>query len=515
MLTQDDIIYFIMTDRFANGEPDNDFDVNPQDPHSYHGGDFTGIEDRIPYLQNLGVTALWITPVYQQINPADHHRGFHGDAYHGYWPLDFEKVDPHLYKPKPGIPAGSKRYLKDLVDQLHAAGIKVILDMVVNHTGYDHPATAGDLSYAIKPHWFNTPRGENEVGDIGSWLNSLPDLKQDEPEVADYFTSVIADWIEETGVDCIRMDTAKHVESTFWHYYKNTVKSKYPNVSLLGEVLTYDIDQVSTYQRYFAFDSLFDFPLQLAMQRIFVDGGSFLELSSPFVRHNQGGSGILNHDTMYTNHNRLVTLLDNHDLGARFFTRLLDRSQGNRGWALQMLKLALTTLFTTRGVPQLYYGTEIALEGGDYHWNRPDMPWHVFGNGLSPEKGTEQYEIFEHTRRMIKLRKSSEALRYGDHIPLHVTDRCYVYLRNYRDDWMITAIHLGDGDMEYPLVVDIAGNPELPPHLRAKIMSQQYVDVLEVCHAGVIEDGMLKLNMPKHSASVLMPLTNAFTYILN
>ncbi len=510
MLTQDDIIYFIMTDRFSNGDTGNDFDVDPNNPQAFHGGDFEGIVDRIPYLQSLGITALWITPVFEQINMPEH--GAYG--YHGYWPLNFEKIDSHLYKPKPGIPAGSKRYLKDLVDQLHAAGIKVIFDMVVNHTGYLHPALAGDNSGPIKQHWFNRPRGEQEIGDIGSWLTGLPDLKQDEPEVADYFTSVIADWIEETGIDCIRMDTAKHVESIFWQYYKTTVKSKFPTITLLGEVLEFDIDKVSAYQKHFAFDSLFDFPLQNAIERVFIGGESFSLLSTPYSSLRDQGNGVLNHDTMYTNHNQLVTLLDNHDLPGRFFTNALNKGMGNRGWALQILKLALTLQLTTRGIPQIYYGTELGLEGGSAPDNRRDMPWHLIGNGLTPDKGTEAFDVFDHVRRMIKLRRSSPALRYGDQITLHVDDRRYVYLRSYRDDWMIIAINLSDEDMHEPLVVDIANNPHLPPHLRTKIMSQQYVDVLEVFHAGMIQDGQLKIKMPKRSACALMPLANTFAYIL-
>jgi glycosidase len=511
MLTQDDVIYFIVTDRFANGDSDNDFDVDYTNPNGYHGGDFAGIEERIPYLQNLGVTALWITPVFDQISMPV--QGAYG--YHGYWPGDFEKVDRHLYKPKPGIPDGSKRYLKDLVDQLHAAGIKVILDMVVNHTGYLHPAL-GDPNYTgpIKQHWFNAPRGEQEIGDIGSWLNGLPDLKQDEPEVADYFTNVIADWIEETGVDCIRMDTAKHVESIFWQYYKTTVKGKHPTVSLLGEVLEFDIDKISAYQKHFAFDSMFDFPLQQAIERVFIYGEPFSIISTPYSSHKEQGGGVLNHDTMYTNHNVLVTMLDNHDLPGRFMTIALDKGIGDRGWARQMTKLALTFQLTSRGIPQIYYGTELGLEGHGSPDNRRDMPWHLIGNGLNPEKGTDEFDIYEHTRRMIKLRKSSDALKYGDQITLHVTDRCFVYLRSYRDDWMIVGIHLGDGDMTMPLIVDIADNPQLPPHLRTKIMSQEYVDVLEVCKAGHIQDGKLHLTMPARSACALMPLANTFAYIL-
>jgi glycosidase len=217
---------------------------------------------------------------------------------------------------------------------------------------------------------------------------------------------------------------------------------------------------------------------------------------------------------MYTNHNVLVTMLDNHDLPGRFMTIALDKGIGDRGWARQMTKLALTFQLTSRGIPQIYYGTELGLEGHGSPDNRRDMPWHLIGNGLNPEKGTDEFDIYEHTRRMIKLRKSSDALKYGDQITLHVTDRCFVYLRSYRDDWMIVGIHLGDGDMTMPLIVDIADNPQLPPHLRTKIMSQEYVDVLEVCKAGHIQDGKLHLTMPARSACALMPLANTFAYIL-
>jgi glycosidase len=505
MLTQDDIIYFIVTDRFANGDRENDFDVQPDNPKGYHGGDFAGIVDRIPYLKNLGVTALWITPVMQQTHLPQHD----SFGYHGYWPLDFERIDPHLYSPKPGLPEGDKQYLKELVDILHAEGIKVILDTVVNHVGYDHPSISNPKWGPIKPHWFNAPRGENEVGDIGSWLTGLPDLKQDEPEVADYFTRVIADWIEATGVDCIRMDTAKHVESLFWHYYKSTVKGKYPTTSLLGEVLEFNIDRVSAYQQHFAFDSLFDFPLQSALQRIFIHGESLRQLSTPFSSLQQQGYGILNQDTHYTNHNLLVTLLDNHDLGPRFYTRALERAGGNRGWALYTLRLALTLLLTTRGIPQIYYGTELGMEGGDSHDNRRDMPWQLLADGLEPESSSDTGQLFQHVKTLINFRKNSEALRYGDQLTLYVDHRQYVYLRKFRDEWVIVALNLDEGDMHYPLEIDISTNHQLPPHFRALLMSQSYVDMLGFFPPGSFENGKLRLVMPKRCAGILVPASAA------
>jgi glycosidase len=503
MLTQDDIIYFIITDRFCDGDEENNFNLETSNPRGYHGGDFAGIIDRIPYLQNLGVTALWITPVFENSHLSEH--GSWG--YHGYWPLDFEKVDPHLYSPKPGVPAGSKRYLKELVDQLHAVGIKVILDMVVNHTAYDHPALKGDASTPIKPHWFNSPRSEMEAGDIGSWVSGLPDLNQEIPEVADYFVRLIADWIEETGVDCIRMDTAKHVEGIFWHYYKTVVRGKFPNVSLLGEVLDFNIDTISHFQQHFAFDSLFDFPFQKAIQDVVIYGAPCTTIAAPYSSLVKPGDGILDRDTAYTNHNKLVTLLDNHDLPARFFTLALEHSQGNRKWAVDAMKLALTTMMTSRGIPQIYYGTEIGLEGGADPDNRRDMPWHLFPNGLEPaEDYPEQREMFNHLKQLIGLRKASAALRYGSQLTLFVSDHVYVYIREYRDEWVIIAINAGMEDMQTPLTISFGDNSILPPRLKEQMENQQYVDIFRQVESGHMHDQELTLQLQGRSAALLMPL---------
>lgn len=510
MLTQDDIIYFIITDRFFDGDPDNNQDVEITNPTGYHGGDFQGIIDRIPYLQNLGVTALWITPVYENSHLSEH--GSWG--YHGYWPLDFEKVDSHLYSPKPGVPAGSKRYLKDLVDQLHAAGIKLILDMVVNHTAYNHPGLSGDPSTPIKPHWFNHPHSEHEVGDVGSWMAGLPDLQQDQPEVADYFVGVIADWIAETGVDCIRMDTVKNVEGIFWHYYKTVIKGHFPQTTLLGEVLDFDIDRLSAFQRHFAFDSLFDFPLQRAIEQSFIFGDSLTAITAPYSSLIHPGSGVLDRDNMYTNHNKLVTLLDNHDLRARFLTLALEHSGGHRGWAVQTLILALTLMLTSRGIPQIYYGTELGLEGGADPDNRRDMPWHLLPNGLEPsDEHAEAALIFQATKQLIGIRKESAALKYGSQLTLYVNDAHYVYIREYRDEWVIVAFNLTNEDMTEPLHVSFSDNDILPPRLKEAMANQQYVDILRQVPSGHMDNMQLSLTLKARSASILMPLKNMLTRV--
>src|SRR4030043_816839 len=434
MLTQGDIVYFVLTDRFCDGDPDNNIDVDKGNPFAYHGGDFQGIIKRIPYLKNLGITALWISPVY--INTHMPEKGMWG--YHGYWPLDFERVDPHLYTKQDGIPKGNKQYVKQLVDILHDNGIKVILDMVVNHTGYNHPGLTGSSDTTIKPHWYNPAYIQSvEEGRI----QGLPDIDQDNMEVVDYFINQTIEWIEQTGIDCIRMDTAKHVGRAFWYHFKTYVKGKYHNVSLLGEVLEWDIDRISEFQKHYAFDFLFDFPLQQAMIDVFIHDNSLLTFVCPHLSAHET-HGILDKDTHYTNHNRLVTLFDNHDLPKRFISHIVDRYSLDRDYVARVYKLALTFLMTTRGVPQVFYGNEIALEGYADPDNRRDMPWEIFDENLEPKAEYPlQKDVFQHTKKLIRIRKENDALSYGSLTTLYIDTFIYAYLREFRDNIIVVVIN--------------------------------------------------------------------------
>jgi len=496
-LTQQDILYFIITDRFY-GVEDKTIKTDLSNPKAFHGGNFEGIIEKIPYLKKLGITALWITPVYLQV--PEENNGLFG--YHGYWALDFDRVDPCLYVDKNKYEKGSKLYLKDLVDALHKDGIKLVLDMVVNHTGYRHPALTGKENQTpIKASWFNSLFIGSDNDEIQGQLAGLPDMDLDQSDVSDYHITTILSWIRETGIDAIRMDTAKHVERVFWHDYKTHVKGKYTDVSLLGEVLIFTIEEVSKYQQHFAFDSLFDFPLQRAIECVFAYNNTLETFVSPFNK----GTGILEKDTAYTNHHRLVTLLDNHDLSSRFYTTVMNACGNNRDAATRIYMLALSFLFTIRGIPQLFYGNELGLEGGADPDNRRDFEWHKL-NKKNEVLTKFPYEklIFDHTCNLIRIRKENDALTAGSFVCLFVDYFLLVYLRHHQSDVIITVIHNGWQKAENPINISFKDNPTIPYRIKNLLLNKTLTCQLSG-EKFEIKDGVFQVWPEWKSAYILKP----------
>jgi alpha-amylase len=497
-ITRKDIIYFILTDRFYGVEnqlPEVKGKINKNNPFFYHGGNFDGIVEKIPYLKNLGITALWITPVYWQIDLEKAH------GYHGYWALDFNAVNPVLYIDNGQYPRGSKLYLRDLVKKLHDNGIKVILDIVVNHTGYSHPGIVDDPANPtpIRSSWFNKMNISLEASITDGQLSGLPDMDLDSPDVCDYHTEPILSWLRETGIDGIRMDTVRHVERNFWTYFKTQVKGLFPEVTLLGEVLVFDIDVLSQYQKFDAIDQLFDFPLQQVMKNVFVYDHAMTDFVSPY----NIGTGILERDESYTNHNQLVTLLDNHDLSARFMTYILERQMGDYRKATDVLKLALTFLFTIRGIPQLYYGTELGLEGNSDPDNRRDFPWDKLNaNHEVKEEYPFEKEIYDHTRKLISIRRTNDALSCGYFVCLYVDYFLLVFLRYVDDNIIIAGFHNGWLDMPSEVSIDIGNNPYLPQRIRQKLSDAEMISLLDNQFYPV-RGGILNIRLAKKSGVIL------------
>ncbi len=495
MLTQDDVIYFVITDRFCNGDRHNVQSVDPTNTQAFHGGDFAGLRAKIPYFKKLGVTAVWLTPVY--LNIADF---FTSAGYHGYWAIDFARIDPHLYAPLPGWAEGSKAYLKDLVDDFHAAGLKVILDMVVNHTGYHSPDYQNYPDKAFSAKHFND---RDDSSEVRQWLSGLPDLDHSQPEVADYFIQNILDWIEQTGIDAIRMDTVKHVDDAFWYLFKAQIKTSNPQVTLLGEVLNYDPEYVGRYQQEHDFDTLFDFPLCGHLKGCLVWDRPLTDLARPRLNAAEP-QGVLDRNRCYSNANRLVTLLDNHDLDRRILSEILDRvGHWDRDRALRISKLCLSVLLTMRGIPQIFYGTELGLEGWKDPDNRRDMPWNVVGADHRP-KASQPFarQLYDHLRCLISVRRKNPALRYGTLYTLYVDHFLYAYLREYRGNVVLVMINNGHEPMPHSLPLQIEANSNLPPRVKQLLAGQTLQSQLAGIENIQFVDGVARVKLPGKAAGI-------------
>jgi glycosidase len=407
-LSPDDVVYLLMPDRFADGDQANNDPpgaaghYDRSNPFAYHGGDLRGVIQRLPYLADLGVTAIWLNPIYDN---SDRSRD-----YHGYGTTDFYDVDEHL-----GTPAE----VRELVERAHAAGIKIVQDQVANHVGPSHEWVADPPT----PTWFNGTVSQhlNNTFDIaaiadpnatparrrqtleGWFADRLPDLNQNDPETAAYLIQNSLWWIETTGLDAIRQDTLPYVPRTYWAKWMDAIKAEHPRFTVVGEVFNGNPSLVGFFQggvpRFDGIDSkidtVFDFALYFAIRDVFAS-------DQPVSRV----ANMLAQDRFYPDATVLVPFLGNHDV-ERFATRA--------GGDTRRLRLALTFLLTTRGTPQIYYGDEIALAGGEDPDNRHDFPGGFPGdrrNAFTREgRSKRQNAVFDHVKRVLAVRAANPALR--------------------------------------------------------------------------------------------------------
>lgn len=352
--TQDDLIYFMMTDRFYNGDTASDdyFDVDTSRDTTYHGGDLKGITQKLDYIESLGATAIWITPVVDNQN----------NGYHGYWAIDFYHVDEHL---------GTMDDFKELVDECHKRDIKVVMDYVVNHTGYNSDW------YRKEPDWFNERADiidwNNQEQVEKGWLADLPDFNFENKEVRQYFIDNALWWIKETNIDGIRLDTVKHVPIDYWQEFSSAIKQEYPNFYLMGEVWHNQSRYLANYQQA-GLDGITNYSLYDGMRKAF----SMNEVYSLC-------SALRNEDEF--EHPELNTIfIDNHD-NTRFATHATANS-------LLQTKQALTFIMSYPAIPVIYYGTELGMKGDNDPDNRQDMAWNTVENN----------EMLEYYNELVKIR---------------------------------------------------------------------------------------------------------------
>ena len=435
--SSDDVIYLIMPDRFANGDRSNDDPAiskglyDSSKSRYYHGGDLQGIIDHLPYLKDLGITAIWVNPIYDNFNHLNTRETYNGEPitdYHGYGAVDFYAVDEHF---------GTVEKFRELVDKAHQAGIKIIQDQVANHTGPYHPwvqdpPTPTWLNGSEARHLANTwqtwtlidPHAAPEMrkSTLEGWfVNILPDLNQNDPEVSRYLIQNTLWWIGRTGIDGIRQDTLPYAPRRFWHDWSGAIKQRYPKFNIVGEVFDGDPALVSFFQGGRAqfdgidsgIDTLFDFPLHYAVRKVFTGGGPPRELAQ-----------TLAHDFLYRDANRLVTFVDLHDV-ARFLSL--------PGGTPAELARVFAFLLTARGIPLIYYGDEVAMEGQNDPDNRRDFPggWKEDArNAFEPAGRTApQQELWESLRKLTRLRAASDPLRRGSLVDLLVDDNTYAFAR--------------------------------------------------------------------------------------
>ncbi|HEY9070231.1 MAG TPA: alpha-amylase family glycosyl hydrolase [Candidatus Ozemobacteraceae bacterium] len=410
---RDQVLYFVLIDRFENGCKCDDFDVNPRDPGGFHGGDLEGVRARLPYLQELGVTGIWLSPVARN-RPM---RFYGRQPYHGYWIWDHFTFDPRF---------GTMRKLRELCQDLHRRGMKLLLDMVVNHAGYDAPIAKE------KPELFHQTdeiRDWNDREQLESGrLFGLPDFASEKPGVQLFFDKVARHWIETIHPDGFRLDAVKHVPLGFWKHFNGVVAMTAGREFLsLGELLDGNPTVMNRTWREGGFTSLFDYPLYYTVLDVIARGGDARQLGVRF--------GM---DRIYPEAGMLSTFLDNHDL---------DRFMTSCGGDERRYRLGLVLLLTARGIPMLCYGDEAGLPGAQEPWgeNRRSMRFDT-------ESG-----LFRFTKALIALRRGSEALRRGFQKHLAMDRDLYAFARLVPDQQAIVVFNLATAprDIRIPLAAPL------------------------------------------------------------
>ena len=467
-LAPGDAIYLIMPDRFANGDSTND---EPADapgshdrskPRAYHGGDLRGVREHLPYLKDLGVTTLWLTPVV---------RNGAAEDYHGYGAVDLYAIDPHL---------GTLRDYQDLVAAAHQQHMKMLFDIVPNHVGPHHPWVANPPL----PDWFHgTPQhhanasvptygsfyGETKEQSAGhdpfevlvdphapprlwrdltdGWFfGILPDMNTENPIVAQYLLENAIWWAESSGLDGYRVDTFPYVPRAFWSRWNAGLRRIYPRLTTIGEVFHPDPSVTSFFaggqKRYDGIDSgvttVFDYPMYFALRDVLLHGAPIGRLAD-----------ILRHDSLYVRPDELVTFFGNHDV-PRF------ASEG--GSSPSELRLAFGLTLSLRGIPELYYGDEIGMTGGGDPENRHDFPggWTEDSRNAFSDVGrtAEQQGLFAYVQTLLRLRREHPALAGGRLWHLASDDSGYVFLRESEDERVVVAFNNAGKGREFRVLLN-------------------------------------------------------------
>ena len=415
-----DVMYLIMTDRFADGDPSNDQPgYAPDAPRGWHGGDFRGIDQHLDYLQQLGVTTLWTTPVLSN--------GSMPDSYHGYAAVDLYAVDSHF---------GSLGDYQRLADDLHARGMKIVFDIVPNHIGVEHPWVHDPPT----PDWFHgtfehhthvqynfqalvdphAPPADGFDVTHGWFTDAMPDMNQENPLVSTYLIQNAMWWIETAGLDGLRIDTFPYVGRAFWSDFHNAIHGVYPHLTTVGEVYNGDTAITSFFAGGVShngidtgLDTPFDFPTYFTIRDVLLHDKPMTALVS-----------VLAADHLYPHPERLVPFFGNHDT-MRFLSE--------PGASMAKLKLAFALIATLRGMPEIYSGDEIGMEGNDDPDNRRDFPGGFAGSThnafTSSGRTAAEQDVFAWASALFHMRMSHAEITSGQQQDLFADATGIAFLR--------------------------------------------------------------------------------------
>ena len=447
-----DVLYLIMPDRFANGDPSNDnlvmktaYKTDRNDPSARHGGDLAGIEKHLDYIEDLGVTAIWLNPVLEN--------DMQGGSYHGYATTNYYRVDPRF---------GTNEDYVRLIDKTHAKGMRVVMDMIFNHCGSDHIW----MKDVPSKDWFNNLDKYVETSHVkevyfdpyaseydtkrmvdGWFVPSMPDLNQRNPHVATYLIQNSIWWIEYSGVDGIRQDTYPYADYKMMVDWCNAIYREYPDYNIVGEAWMNQTMGTAFWQKDSKLNergntmlkSVMDFRLMgLSHSAFFGDAGGMQAL----YEH-------LAYDYAYADIYNVLRFLDNHDTD-RFLPAMPEK--------LDAFKQGIAFMLTIPGIPQFYYGTELLMNGtkqkGD-GYIRLDVPGGWPGDAVNQFEASGrtdiQNEAWNYMQKLLKWRKGNEVIAKGKMKHFVPQNGVYVYARNLNGKQVVVIMNGNAKDSVLPL----------------------------------------------------------------
>lgn len=400
-------------DRFADGDLGNDQHVDPTAKGAFHGGDLKGLLAHLDEISDLGVTAIWITPVVKNIPGFVTGAGFPDWAYHGYWADDFTRLDGRF---------GTEQDLRALADACHRRGMKLLLDTVYNHVGYNS-------RYLTSPRtrsWLRSGEtGDCGTDDLTSCVSGLPDLKTERADVDEYLFHAHLDRAKRLGLDGFRLDTVKHVSHDFWKEHRRRARKLLgDDFFLLGEVWGGDAESLDPWFAGDEMDAGFDFSFQGSVLGFLEGRGRPVAFDRYLKSRERVRPGYL-----------LAQFLSSHDVPTALWLLHGDKT---------LFRLAAVLELTEPGLPVVYYGEEVGRLGGDWPLNRSDMPWG--DRAIRPGAGGARDDsLRQDYKRLIALRRAHPALFRGRHESVFADRDLLAYARrdSASGDLALVAINRG------------------------------------------------------------------------